>query len=340
MTVEGDGPDEDVTLRSLVESSRRSTREGSAVYKVPSQEGKIAVVTGANSGTGKESTRRLAGAGTTVVMAVRSRERGDAVRDELLAQQPDAQLEVRVLDLADLSSVKSFAETLVGERRPLHILVNNAGVMAPPTRFETVDGFELQFGTNFLGPFALTLRLLPLLLATDESRVTTMSSSVAGIGRIRFNDPQRRRHYSPYPAYAQSKLADLLFAMELASIANRRNWNLMSNAAHPGFTRTNLMSAGASLGRDKPRRKWMGEAKFMPSQGVEQGAEPLLYAAASPEAVSGVYYGPSRYFGLVGPTTIARVPRSARNPDLGERLWTLAEQLTGVQLPEDVTKNC
>jgi NAD(P)-dependent dehydrogenase (short-subunit alcohol dehydrogenase family) len=304
------------------------------VYKVPSQEGKFVVVTGANSGTGKETARRLAGAGAHVIMTVRSKEKGDAAREEILAQQPDAQLEVRPLDLADLSSVKSFAETLLSENRPLHLLVNNAGVMAPPKRFETVDGFELQMGTNFLGPFALTLRLLPLLLATDGSRVTTMSSNVAAIGRIRFNDPQRRRRYSPYPAYAQSKLADLLFALELASIANRRDWDLMSNAAHPGFTRTNLLSAGASLGRNKPRRQWISGARFIPSQGVEQGSEPLLYAAASPEAISGAYYGPSRYFGLVGPTTIARVPRSAHNPRLGERLWKLAEQATRVQLPD------
>jgi len=304
------------------------------VYKVPSQEGKTAIVTGANSGTGKETTRRLAGAGANVIMAVRSKEKGDAARDEILAQQPSAQLEVRLLDLADLSSVKSFAETLLSESRPLHVLVNNAGVMAPPKRFETVDGFELQFGTNFLGPFALTMRLLPLLLATGSARVTTMSSSVAGIGRVRFNDPQRRGHYTPYPVYAQSKLADLLFALELATITNRRNWDLMSNAAHPGFTRTNLLSAGASLGRAKPRRQWMGRAKFIASQSVEAGSEPLLYAAASPEAISGAYYGPSRYFGLVGPTTLARIPRSARKPHLGERLWSLAEQLTNVGLPD------
>ena len=334
MTVEVEGCHENVTLRSFVNSATRAAREGRAVYKVPTQQGKTAVITGANSGTGKEATRRLAGAGAHVIMAVRSKEKGDAAREEILAQQPDAQLEVRLLDLADQSSVKSFAETLLSENRPLHLLINNAGVMAPPKRFETVDGFELQFGTNFLGPFALTLRLLPLLLATDESRVTTMSSRVAAIGRIRFGDPQRRRNYSPYPAYAQSKLADLVFAQELASIANERNWNLMSNAAHAGFTRTNLISAGASLGREKPRRQWTREAKFLPSQGVEQGSEPLLYAAASPEAVSGAYYGPSRYFGFVGPTTIARVPRSARKPRLGQRLWKLAEQLTNVELPD------
>jgi len=324
------------TLRSSHSSiaPTKASGKGSVVYRVPSQEGKTVLVTGANSGTGKEATRRLAGAGAQVIMAVRSKEKGEAAREEILAQQPDAQLEVRLLDLADLSSVKALAEALLGENRPLNVLINNAGVMAPPKRFETVDGFELQLGTNFLGPFALTLRLLPLLLASREPRVTTMSSPAAAMGRISFGDPQRQRHYSPYPAYAQSKLADLLFAQELASIASRRTWDLISNAAHPGFTRTNLISAGASLGRDRPRRQWTREAKFLPSQGVEQGSEPLLYAAASPEAVSGVYYGPSRYFGLAGPTTIVRIPRSARKPRLGERLWTLAEQLTNVDLPE------
>jgi NAD(P)-dependent dehydrogenase (short-subunit alcohol dehydrogenase family) len=303
------------------------------VYKVPTQLDKIAVVTGANSGTGKETARRLAGAGAHVIMTVRTKEKGDAAREEILAQQPDAQLEVRLLDLADLSSVKTFADALLSEKRPLNLLVNNAGVMTPPKRFETVDGFELQMGTNFLGPFALTLRLMPLLLAANESRVTTMSSDVATVGSIRFNDPQWRRRYSPFFAYAQSKLADLLFAQQLSSIARERNWGLISNAAHPGFTRTNLLSAGASLGRDKPRRQRIGQARFLPSQGVEQGSEPLLYAAASPEAVSGAYYGPSRFFGLVGPTTIVRVPKSARKANLGERLWTLAEQLTDAELP-------
>ena len=304
------------------------------MYKVPTQLDKIAVVTGANSGTGKETARRLAGAGAHVIMTVRTKEKGDAAREEILAQQPDAQLEVRLLDLADLSSVQTFADALLSEKRPLNLLVNNAGVMTPPKRFETVDGFELQMGTNFLGPFALTLRLMPLLLAANESRVTTMSSDVATVGSIRFNDPQWRRRYSPFFAYAQSKLADLLFAQQLSSIARERNWDLISNAAHPGFTRTNLLSAGASLGRDKPRRQWMGQATFLPSQGVEQGSEPLLYAAASPEAVSGAYYGPSRFFGLVGPTTIVRVPKSVRKANLGERLWKLAEQLTDAELPD------
>jgi NAD(P)-dependent dehydrogenase (short-subunit alcohol dehydrogenase family) len=306
------------------------------VYNVLDQKGKIAVVTGANSGTGKETARRLAGAGATVIMTARTQEKGNAARDEILRHYPGAQLEVRLLDLADLSSVKNFADALLSENVALGLLVNNAGVMMPPKRFETIDGFELQMGTNFLGPFALTVQLLPLLLATPKSRVATMSSTAAAMGRIHFDDPQLLRHYRPFFAYAQSKLCDLVFARKLAALARRRNWDLMSCAAHPGFTRTNLMSAGASLGRDKPRREWMASAKFLPSQGVEQGSEPLLYAATSPDAISGAYYGPNRLFGMVGTTTIAAVPRSGRKDGLGTHLWEMAEDLTGVKLPDDL----
>jgi NAD(P)-dependent dehydrogenase (short-subunit alcohol dehydrogenase family) len=301
------------------------------VYQVPSQRGKLIAVTGANSGTGLEVTRRLAAAGARVIMAVRNHEKGDAARNDLLAQLPDARLEVRILDVADLSSVARFAESLTSEGTPLDVLINNAGVMVPPTRFETVDGFELQMGTNFLGAFALTLRLLPLMLKAEDPRVSTMSSFAASFGRIHFDDLEWTSHYRASSAYAQSKLADLLFALRLAEISRERDWALMSNAAHPGYTRTNLMTAGASLGRTKTRRAWVNRAAHLVSQGVEQGAEPLLYGATSPDALSGVYYGPSRV--LVGPTTIAAPPRAAREREVGERLFSLAEELTGVSLP-------
>jgi NAD(P)-dependent dehydrogenase (short-subunit alcohol dehydrogenase family) len=213
----------------------------------------------------------------------------------------------------------------------VNILLNNAGVMVPPERHETVDGFELQMGTNFLGPFALTLRLLPLLLTAQDPRVSTMSSTAASMGRIHFDDLEWRARYRAWPAYGQSKLADLLFALRLAEIARERDWPLMSNAAHPGYTRTNLMTSGASLGQRRTRRSWVNRVGFLVSQGVEQGAEPLLYAATSPEALSGVYYGPTRV--LVGPTTIASLPKSARDRAVGERLFSRAEELTGVSLP-------
>jgi NAD(P)-dependent dehydrogenase (short-subunit alcohol dehydrogenase family) len=302
------------------------------MYSVPDQTGKLIVVTGANSGTGKEAARRLAAAGARVVMAVRTVAKGEQARAEILARFPGARLEVRHVDLADLASVREFADGLAGT--PVDVLINNAGVMAPPTRMTTADGFELQFGSNFLGPFALTVRLLPLVLAAPAPRVVTMSSGVASYGRIRFDDLQwERRRYRPNLAYAQSKLADLMLALHLAAIASERDWNLMSNAAHPGFTRTNLQTAGASLGRDKPKRTPFNSFTILPSQGVEQGTEPLLYAAASPDAVSGGYYGPSRSLGLVGPTAAVRIPRSARHTGTAARLWAEAERLTGVALP-------
>ncbi|WP_020390023.1 SDR family oxidoreductase [Kribbella catacumbae] len=308
------------------------------MYDVPDQTGKYAVVTGANSGTGKETVRRLAGAGARVVMAVRTPSKGDQARAEILAQYPEAQLEVRRIDLADLGSVREFADGLIADGKAIDLLVNNAGVMAPPNRMTTSDGFELQFGSNFLGPFALTLRLLPLLLAAPAPRVSTMSSGAANFGRIRFDDLHWEQSYRSTTSYAQSKLADLMFAHQLAAIARERGWNLMSNAAHPGFTRTNLQSTGPSLGLDKTPLivRLFENYNPLPSQGVEQGAEPLLFAATDPNAAAGAYYGPSKRFGMVGPTKLVKAPRRSLDEQTNARLWLAAERLTGVSLPSRV----
>jgi NAD(P)-dependent dehydrogenase (short-subunit alcohol dehydrogenase family) len=200
----------------------------------------------------------------------------------------------------------------------------------------TADGFELQFGSNFLGPFALTLRLLPLLLAAPAPRVATMSSGAANFGRIRFDDLQwERSRYRATATYAQSKLADLMFSRQLAAVAAERGWPLLSIAAHPGFTRTNLQLAGASLGRDKLPWWYSVAMRFnpLPSQGVEQGTEPLLYAATSPDATAGSYFGPAGRLGMVGPTTTAKAPRRALDVQANARLWLESERLTGVALP-------
>ncbi|MFF7197288.1 SDR family oxidoreductase [Streptomyces sp. NPDC008079] len=306
------------------------------MYVVPDLTGRKAVVTGANSGTGKEAARRLAAAGVQVIMAVRTPEKGERARAEILERHPHARLEVRRVDLADLASVRAFADGVLADPTPLDLLVNNAGVMAPPTRMTTADGFELQFGSNFLGPFALTVRLLPALLAATAPRVATMSSGTAAYGRIGFDDLQReRRRYRPNLSYAQSKLADLILTRQLAALAADRGWNLLSTAAHPGYTTTNLQTAGASLGGEPSRLHRLGRRlDFLPRQGVEQGTEPLLFAAADPGAVAGGYYGPGRRLGLVGPTTTARITRRALDPATNARLWAAAERLTGVTVPE------
>ncbi|MEU8779514.1 SDR family oxidoreductase [Streptomyces sp. NPDC048606] len=305
------------------------------MYAIPDQSGKLAVVTGANSGTGKEAARRLAESGARVILAVRTPEKGETARAQILARHPHALLEVRRIDLADLASVAAFADGIVDSGTPVDLLVNNAGVMAPPTRMTTADGFELQMGSNFLGPLALTVRLLPALLAAPAPRVTTMSSATAHFGRLDLADLQwERRRYQPMLSYAQSKLADLMMARHLARLAAERNWPLRSTAAHPGYTKTNLQTAGASLGRGRPSRlhRALSTVDVIPKQEVGPGTEPLLYAATSPDAEAGGYYGPGRRFGLIGPTATARLARGALDPAANARLWAAAEHLTGVRV--------
>jgi NAD(P)-dependent dehydrogenase (short-subunit alcohol dehydrogenase family) len=301
------------------------------MYRVPDHRGRRFIVTGANSGIGREVTQRLAGAGAHVIMAVRSPEKGHAARAEILTTHPSAVIDIRRLDLADLASVRTFADTILADAGPLHVLVNNAGVMVPPRRFTTADGFELQFGTNFLGPFALTCLLLPKLLEAPNSRVATMSSGMAHWGRIRFDDLQSERSYGPQRAYSQSKLADMLMARHLAALSERQHWGLISTVAHPGYTRTNLQTAGRNLGRAEPRPPIT--RTVLPSQPPQTGAEPLLFAAADPDARQDTYYGPSGALGLVGPSKPLRYPRAARDLDLAARLWTVAEDLTGTHAP-------
>ncbi|WP_028049524.1 SDR family oxidoreductase [Cellulomonas sp. URHD0024] len=304
------------------------------MYTVPDLTGRAVVVTGANSGTGREAAERLAAAGAHVVLAVRDAAKGEHALAEIRGAHPDARAEVRLLDLASLASVATFADGLARDLPHLDVLLNNAGVMTPPVRLETDDGFELQLGTNFLGPLALTNRLLPLLLAAPAPRVTTMSSGMANVGRIRFDDLQwTRRRYSPSRSYAQSKLADLLLARHLAHVSDRRGWPLMSNAAHPGYTRTNLQTAGASLGREGVHTAWIATLPLVPSQLPPQGAEPMLVGATSLQAAQGGYYGPTGPLALVGPAGPARLNRRMRDDETAARLWGVAQELTETTLP-------
>lgn len=298
------------------------------MYCPPDQTGRRIIITGSNSGTGKEAARRLAAAGASIVMAVRSLEKGQAARAEILDQVPDGRIDVRRIDLADLASVHAFAADILKDDQPIHTLVNNAGVMAPPTRQTTADGFELQLGANFLGPFALTNLLLPRLLQTPGARVATMTSMIAHRARIHWDDLQWDRRYSPWPSYGQSKLADMLMGLHLADLATARGWPLLSTLAHPGYTATNLQTAGPTLGTGRSETPLM--FRLVRGMAVSRGVEPLLQAIADPQAAQGAYYGPRWVaFGTSGP---ARLPATARRED-AERLWAETEALCGPALP-------
>ncbi|RMB87034.1 SDR family oxidoreductase [Streptomyces shenzhenensis] len=303
------------------------------MYQVPDQHGKLAVVTGANSGTGKEAAKQLAAAGAHVVLAVRTPAKGEQARADILAAHPAAQVEVRRLDLADLDSVRAFADGLLSDGRPLDLLLNNAGVMMPPVRHETKDGFELQFGSNFLGPFALTVRLLPLLLKAPAPRVATMSSGQANRAAIRFDDLNSTGDYKPIPAYAQSKLADLLMSQYLAHLATSRGWPLLSIAAHPGSARTNIAASGPTMG-GRPPLLLQILGRIVPSQSPAGGAQPLLLAATGADVEQAGYYGPR--WSMVGPAVPAKLPRSATDRHVAARLWAAAEELTGVSVPDSL----
>ena len=267
------------------------------VVAVPNLSGKVAVVTGANSGLGLGLTRRLSAAGADVVMAIRNRTKGDLASEQIRATVPSAKLTIKELDLSSLASVAALGEELNAEGRPIDILINNAGVMTPPERATTADGFELQFGSNHLGHFALTAHLLPLLRAAKDPRVTTLSSLAARQGRIHFDDPQFNKRYRPMQAYGQSKLATLMFACELDHRSRQAGWGIVSNAAHPGFTKTNLQISGPSHGRSKPsptERFYKFSWRFMPFmwQEIDEGILPALFAATSTQAEGCAFYGP------------------------------------------------
>jgi NAD(P)-dependent dehydrogenase (short-subunit alcohol dehydrogenase family) len=304
---------------------------------IPDLTGSLAVVTGANSGLGLGITRRLAAAGAEVILAVRNAEKGRQAMQELLAENPRARLSLELIDLASLQSIGEFVARLNAAGRPLNLLINNAGVMMPPTRHTTSDGFELQFGANHLGHFALTAGLLPLLRKAGSSRVMTMSSGMNHLGSIHFDNLQWERHYVPALAYGQSKLANLLFARELNRLSLEHGWGILSNAAHPGATHTNLQTSGPTLGKaGRGEDLGMRMATLIPGlwQEVPQGCLPALYAATCPDALGGAYYGPDGFIEMTGMPKLAVIPGQAKNPATASQLWQVSEQLTGVYFPE------
>lgn len=295
---------------------------------IPPERGKTAVVTGA-AGLGFETARELARSGAQVVMASRDPGKGAAAVARIQAEIPSASVRFEPVELDSLASVSALAARLRSQTDVVDLLVNNAGVMSPPRRMETADGFELQFGTNHLGHFALTGLLMPLLVNAGRARVVTVSSIAARRGRIDFSDLQAQRGYRPMPVYAASKLACLMFALELQRRSLAHGWDVTSLAAHPGVSRTGLLynTPGGPSGM---RRMMRGLLWFM-FQPVPQGALPQLFAATAVEAVAGAYYGPDGFAELNGFPAEARIPGAALDEAACARLWEVSQELTGVR---------
>lgn len=308
--------------------SRRTYR-----IPIPDLAGKRALVTGASDGVGLGIATALAGAGAEVIMPVRNRSKGEAATAKICRQHPHAKLLLHDLDLSSLASVAALAEKLCAEDIPIDLLINNAGVMTPPERQATADGFELQFGTNHLGHFALTGRLLPLLKAA-HARVTSQVSIAARSGAINWKDPNWQHSYDGMRAYRQSKIACGLFGLELSRRSAASGWGLTSNIAHPGVAPTSLLAARPELQRaddttDVRMIRWLS-ARGLIVGTVDTATLPALMAATTPDAKDGGFYGPQWPGRVGGPPGEQKLWRPLRSAEDATRLWTLSEEMSGV----------
>ena len=302
---------------------------------VPALTGKRALVTGAASGLGYETAAALARHGAEVIVADRNVDGGHTAVARINAAGPESPALFKVLDLADLAAIRQFAADLSADGRPLDILVNNAGILPPLERRTTRDGFELKFGINHLGHFALTGLLLPALLRSPWPRVVTVSSLVQAWGKIHFDDLQLERHYEPQRAYNQAKLACLMSALELQARCEAAGCRLQSIAAHPGVARTSIGDSRKGQPR-KHLQDRLADLAFNLTmrylgQPQERGALPVLYAAVAPDAAGGAFYGPDGLGQTSGYPTRVKPSRAALNADARRRLWEISEQLTGVR---------
>lgn len=307
-----------------------STPDWSLSHGLP-QDGRTAVVTGANTGVGLETARGLAARGATVVLACRKAQAAATAADDIRATVPGAHIDVARVDLSDLASVRACAEVLRANYPVIDLLVNNAGVMHQ-TRALTRDGFEGDFATNFLGPFALTGLLLDRILASDGGRIVAVSSKTHRVGRIWFDDPQLAKGFTPQVAYTQSKLAQLMFTFELQRRLQSRGSAAMALAAHPGGTRTAILREQRPLLRLVYHRRLRYLTGWF-TQGPAQGALPVLRAVTDPAAAGGQFYGPGGRYEYVGAPVLVRAATRAHDTDAQKRLWALAEDLTGVIYP-------
>ena len=300
--------------------------------QIPSLDDRVIIVTGANSGIGFEASRHFARRGGEVVLACRSLERGEGARESIAEACNPNQLSVLELDLASLKSIESFASIFRERHDRLDILVNNAGLMALPYQ-RTEDGFEIQFGVNHLGHFALTGHLLaPIIAGEDHSRVVTVSSSAHSFGEIQFNDLNwERRSYSKWQAYGQSKLANLLFAFELQRRLEALDVSAASMACHPGYAATELQRKGPEQEGSAFKKLITEWANSLVAQSAEEGAWPTLYAATHPDLEGGEYIGPGGWLEIAGPPEPVDPKPKARDPEVAERLWRASEELTEVK---------
>jgi NAD(P)-dependent dehydrogenase (short-subunit alcohol dehydrogenase family) len=327
----GDGGGNDTTTRSYFMPRKPID------ITVPELSGKRAVVTGASDGIGLGLATRLAAAGAEVILPVRNPRKGEAAIAAIRRTTPDANLSLRELDLSSLASVAALGETLRAEDQPIHILINNAGVMTPPDRQTTTDGFELQFGTNHLGHFALVGHLLPLLRA-GHARVTSQVSIAANRGSINWDDLNWERSYDGMRAYSQSKIAFGLFGLELDRRSQASGWGITSNLSHPGVAPTNLLAARPELGRDEEtsgRRiiRALSERGILLGT-VETAKLPALYAATSPDAKRGGFYGPRGPGHLGGPPGEQNLYSRLRSVEDAKRIWQVSEGLLKVSFAD------
>jgi NAD(P)-dependent dehydrogenase (short-subunit alcohol dehydrogenase family) len=297
---------------------------------LPDLGGRTLIITGANSGLGYEAALGFAGKGAQVVLACRDPGRAKGALDAIRAAHPDARLEALELDLASLTSVRRFADAFLASGRDLHVLCNNAGVMAIPYR-KTADGFEMQLGTNHLGHFALTGLLLERLLATPGSRVVNVSSTAHRFGSIRFDDLHWERRYSPWRAYGQSKLANLLFTYELQRRLEARGADPIAVACHPGYAATNLQLAGPRMQESAPLESLAGLANRIFAQSAAMGVLPTVFAAAAPTVRGGDYIGPDGFMEQAGYPKKVRSSAASHDREVAARLWEISETLTGVR---------
>lgn len=298
--------------------------------QIPDQTGKIALVTGANSGIGFHTALELARAGATTILGCRNIDKAEIAMKEIKNQVPNAKIEIANLDIGDLSSISRYAKEFIDSKRSLDILINNAGIMTPPKRLVTKDGFEIQWGTNHLGHFALTGKLLPVITKAESGRIVTVSSIAHRGAKINFEDLNSEKSYKPMSVYGQSKLANIVFGIELQKRLINNKSKVLSMVAHPGVVASNLTNN--SYDTNPTLMGWISKTfvHYFASPALN-GALPSLYAATAKEAEGGKLYGPNAFFGLSG-YPVEEKPNKAATSDatLPERLWDISEKLTGV----------